>query len=239
VYKTLKTGLATAASGGLAVAATTLLRTTLIVSAGVGMTNAAQVAAWGLTGLGGVLALVGTVPVLRNATHALSDRRRGGTLSEKSSPEVIRRELAHQKEHHPQLATELERCIAQIANMETQRAKFAEVLEVSSKKESWNDVSTLLRDVEDTVLANLKKVILFGISYEGEPLDAQLGYRSIIQTQLAKNEQLLDKAAEMRRHVAFLIGGDEKQGSPELDAYLSVLRGMVAQDSPAMEPMAR
>jgi hypothetical protein len=232
VYKTLRSGIALFLMGVIGVCTSLIFRTTLVIEGGIGVANAVQLAGWAVMGTGGVTSLIGTVPVIRNATRSSADKKRIGVLAAKNTPAVIRNEINHQKVHHPALATDLDRCLGQIDSMEKQRAKFDEVLRLSSSKESWGDIISLLSDAEDTILENFKRVILFGISYEDETVQKQVEYKMIIEEQLAKNEVLLNRCAEIRHHVTSLISGNSTCNSAELDAYLSVLRDMVAQKAP-------
>ena len=229
-YQTLRSGIATFLLGSIGVCTSLIFRTPLIIEAGIGVANAVQLAGWAVTATGGVVALAGTVPALKDVTRSMSEGKRTGALAAGNDPAVIRRELKHQKEHHPPLAADIDRCIAQIDNVEKQRNQFAEVLRLSAATESWGDIISLLADTENTILENFKKVILFGISYEDETPQAQQEYRALIEEQLGKNQALLDKYAETRKHVTSLIAGTTQCSSAELEAYLSVLRGMVAQN---------
>ncbi|MCL2819052.1 MAG: hypothetical protein FWD41_04935 [Actinomycetia bacterium] len=226
--KTLTTGAATVAAGGVAVATATVLRTAIIVEAGLGAANVALAGSWALAGIGALVMAAGAIPAIRKAATKKPQLDRAGILATKNDPAVIRNELQHQKSHHPALIPDFDKCIAQLDNIEKQQAQLEEVLLLSNAKESWDDVSSLLVSVQDAVCENLKPVILFGISFEDQT-NTDLGdFRMIINEQLGKNYSLLGKCSETRKHVASLISANKSSSNDELEAYLLVLRDMVA-----------
>ena len=231
-------GLGILAAGGLGFVAANVFRVALIVSQGIIAANALVTACLVVAGAGLVVAALGTIPIIRRQTARLSDSRRTALLAGgKETPQVIRDELRRLQKLHPLLTAELDSCLEQLDSMDRRQAQLDEILRISKTEIEWSSVKDLLQSVEKVICANLRAVIVRGIACDQSDQPNSEHYnelKELIQTQLAKNQKLLDESKEALTHVADLISGDSAAGdSIELDSWLKVLRGMVAQNSPA------
>ncbi|MCL2654612.1 MAG: hypothetical protein FWD65_02810 [Coriobacteriia bacterium] len=231
-------GLSVLVVGGLGLAATSIFRVALIVNLGIIAANAAPIPCAVLMGAGGVTAILGAVPLIRQQADRLSEGRRTALLAEgKETPEAIRSELERLKKLHPLLTMDLDSCLEQLDSMERRKTQLDEILRISKTEIEWSSVVDLLQSVEKVICTNLRAVIVRGIACDQSDQPNSAHYdelKKLIQAQEAKNQKLLDESKEALNHVADLISGDTSGGgSVELESWLKVLRGMVAQNASA------
>ncbi|MCL2881709.1 MAG: hypothetical protein FWF45_02275 [Coriobacteriia bacterium] len=233
-------GLGALVVGGLGLTAANVFRVAIIVNQGIIAANTAPIVAYVLMGVGLITAAAGAVPIIRRQAARLSEGKRTALLAEgKETPEAIRSELERLKKLHPLLVGELDACLEQLDSMDRRKAQLGEILRISKTEDEWSSVVELLGSVEKIICANLRAVIVRGIACDQSDQPNSAHYdelKKLIKTQQAKNQKLLDETKEALGHVADLISGDTAGGSSvELDSWLKVLRGMVAQSTSAKE----
>jgi len=227
--------------GGLGLAAASIFRIAIIVNQGIIAANMAPIPCYVLMGAGAVATALGAAPIIKQQTARLSEGKRTALLAEgKETPEAIRSELQRLKKLHPLLADDLDACLGQMDSMDRRKAQLDEILRISKTENEWSNVVELLQSVEKIICANLRVVIVRGIACDQSDQPNSTYYdelKKLIKTQQDKNQKLLDGSKEALDHVADLISGEGGGGdSVELDSWLKVLRGMVAQNTSAETP---